>query len=45
MISFGEKSYKFFIGHLYNDYKVKSLHVIRPKQAQKWMYFLIDDKF
>ena len=45
MISFGEKSYKFFIGHLYNDYKVKSLHVILPKQAQKLMYFLIDDEF
>ena len=30
---FGEKSYKYFIGYLYNDHKVKSLHIILLKQA------------
>ena len=29
--SFGEKSYKYFIGYLHNDHKVKSLHVMLPK--------------
>ena len=29
--SSGEKSYKYFIGYLYNDYKVKQLHIMLPK--------------
>ena len=29
--SSGEKSYKRFIGYLYNDYKVKPLHIMLPK--------------
>ena len=52
-ISFGEKSYKYFVGYLYYDHKVKSLHVMLPKTSAyvniydgqtKWMYFLtVDD--
>ena len=47
-ISFGEKSYKYFIGYLYNDNKVRSLHIMPPKtnfyvksydRETKWMYF------
>ena len=30
-ISLGEKSYKFFISYLYNDNKVKPLHIMLPK--------------
>ena len=30
----GEKNYKYFIGYLYNDNKVKSLHIMLPKT--KW---------
>ena len=30
-ISSGEKNYKYFIGYLYNDYKVKPLHKMLPK--------------
>ena len=30
-ISFGEKNYKYFIGYLYNDDKVKPLHIMLPK--------------
>ena len=26
-ISFGEKSYKYFIGYLYNDHKVEPLNI------------------
>ena len=29
-ISSGEKSYKYFTGCLYNDHKVKPLHIILP---------------
>ena len=32
-ISSGEKNYKYFIGYLYNDDKVKSLHVMLPKTS------------
>ena len=32
-ISFGEKNYKYFIGYLYNDNKVKSLHIMLPKTS------------
>ena len=51
-ISFDKKSYKDFIGYLYNDLKVKSLHVMLPKTSAyvnyydgktKWIYFLIED--
>ena len=51
-ISFGEKSYKHFIGYLYNDNKVKPLHIMLPKTSAyiksydgqtKWMYYLIED--
>ena len=47
----GEKSYKYFIGYLYDDYKVKPLYIILPKTSAhiksyegqtKWMYFLIE---
>ena len=49
---FDEKHYSYFVGYLYNDYKVKSLHIILPKTSAyvksydrqtKWMYFLIKD--
>ena len=51
-ISFGEKNYKYFIGYLYNDNKVKPLHRMFPKTSgyvksydgqTNWMYFLIKD--
>ena len=32
-ISFGEKNYKYFIGYLYNDNKVKPLHIMLPKTS------------
>ena len=41
--------YKYFIGHLYNDHKVKPLHIMLPKTSAyvkshdgqtKLMYFL-----
>ena len=32
-ISSGEKNYKYFIGYLYNDYKVKPLHKMLPKTS------------
>ena len=51
-ISFGEKSFKYFIGYLYGNHKVKPLHLIYPKSRSyvksynrqiKWMYFLTED--
>ena len=33
MIDSVEKKYKYFIGYLYNDFKIKSLHVILPKTS------------
>ena len=51
-ISLGEKNYKYFIGNLHNDHKVKPLHMMLPKTSAylkrydgqtKWMYFLIED--
>ena len=51
-ISFGEKNYKYFIGYLCNDDKVKPLNIMLPKTSTyvkrydrqtKWMYFLIKD--
>ena len=32
-IVFGEKNYKYFTRHLYNDHKVKLLHIIIPKTS------------
>ena len=32
-ISSGEKIYKYFIGYLYDDYKVKPLHIMFPKTS------------
>ena len=32
-ISLGEKNYKYFIDFLYNDHKVKSLHIMLPKTS------------
>ena len=51
-IPFGEKSSKHFIGYLYDNHKVKLLHIMLPKTTAyvkcydgqtKWMYFLIED--
>ena len=51
-IPFNEKSYKCFIGYLYDNYKIKPLHMMLPKIEAyvkcydcptKWMYFLIED--
>ena len=45
-ISFGKKNYKYFIGYLYNNHKVKQVHIMLPKMDDgqiKWMYFLIID--
>ena len=50
--SFGEKIYKYFIGYLYNDNKVKPLNIMLPKTSAyvksyagqtKWMFFLIEN--
>ena len=49
-IFFGETNYKHFIGYLYNNNKVRPLHIMLPKaisyvksydEQTKWMYFLI----
>ena len=32
-ISSGEKNYKYFIGYLYDDYKMNSLHIMFPKTS------------
>ena len=46
------KNYKHFIGYLYDNHKVKALHIMLPKTTAylksydgqtKWMYFLIED--
>ena len=51
-ICFGEKSYKYFIGYLYNNNKVKLLHLMLAKTSAyvksydgqtEWLYFLIED--
>ena len=48
----GDKSYKYFIGHLSNNYKVKPLHVMlsetsayvkRSDGQSKWIYVFIED--
>ena len=47
-----KKNYKYFIGYLHNDHKVKALHIILPKTSAYvesyhgqilWMNFLIKD--
>ena len=47
-ISFSQKSHKYFIGYLYNDHNLNSLHIILPKASvfvkrydgkTNWMYF------
>ena len=44
-----KKNHKYFIGYLYNDYKVKALHIMRPKTSTyvkdvggqaKWVYYV-----
>ena len=51
-ISFGEKYYNYLIGYLYNNHKVKPLHMMLPKSSAcvksydgqtKWLCFLIED--
>ena len=51
-VPFGEKNYKYFICYLYDDHKVKPLHIMLPKTSAyvksydgqtKWMYFFIED--
>ena len=46
-----KKNCEYFIGYLYNDHKVKPLHIMLPKTSTyvqsydaqtKWMSFLID---
>ena len=32
-ISFGKKNYRYFVGYLYNDNKVKSLHILLKASA------------
>ena len=47
-----EKNYKYFMVYLYNDHKVKPVHVMHPIKSTyvefydghtKWMYFLIEN--
>ena len=49
-ISVGEKNYKYSIGYLYSNHKVKPLHIMLPSAyvisydgQSKWMYFLTED--
>ena len=51
-ISSGEKNYKYFIGYLYDDYKIEPLYIMLSKTSAyvksydcqtKWMYFLNED--
>ena len=51
-ISFGDNSYKFFIGYMNDDYENKPLFIMLPKTSayvksydneNKWMNFLIKD--
>ena len=51
-VSFGGKNYKYFIGYLHNDNKVKASHVMLPKTRAyvkrhdwqiKWIYSLIEE--
>ena len=47
-----KKKYEYVIGYLYNNHKVKPLHIMLPKTSAyvrsydgqtKWIYFLIED--
>ena len=48
-----KKNYKYFIGYLYDNHKIRPLHIILPKRTayvkfydrktQQQIYFLIDD--
>ena len=47
-----KKNYKYFIGYLCNDYKVKPFYIMFPKTSRfvksydaqaKWIYFLIEN--
>ena len=47
-----KKNYKYFVGYLHNDNKVKPLHIMLPLTSAwvksydgqtKWIYFLIED--
>ena len=51
-ISSGENNDKYFIGYLYDDYRIKSLYIMLPKTSAyvksyegqtNWMYFFIED--
>ena len=51
-ISSGKRNYRYFIGYLYDDYKIKPLHIMLPKTSAyvksydgqtRWMYLLIKD--
>ena len=51
--SSGEENYKYFIGYLDDDYRIKPLNIMLPKTTiyvqgydgkTKWMYFLIEDE-
>ena len=51
-IFFGGKNYKYFTGYLYDNHKVKTLHIMLSKTSAylksydwqiKWIYFLIED--
>ena len=51
-ISSGEKNYKYFIGYLLNDHKVKPFHIMLPKTSAyvkrydgqtRWIYFSTED--
>ena len=51
-ISFGEKNYKYFVGCVYNDNRIKPLHIMLLKRNAyvksydgqiKWMYFSVED--
>ena len=46
-----KKNYKYFIGYLHNNHKIKPLNIMLPKSnvyvksydgQPKWMYFLIE---
>ena len=51
-ISFGEKNYNYFVGCVYNDNRIKPLHIMLLKTNAhvksydgqiKWMYFSVED--
>ena len=51
-ISSGKKNFKYFIGYLYDYYKIKPLRIMLPKASAyiksyggqtKWMYLLTED--